>query len=607
MQKEHTRGRYLFLIFVLATVALFGISSLAGAAGAPAAINFPLDLQSYNDAGQSIIDRLIHRVKVNPFNLVGTLIFLFAIIHTFLASKFMAVSHQLEHEHELKKEKGEVPRNSISQKSRFLHFMGEVEVVFGLWAVVLVAAVVVYFDWATAVNYISYKVNFTEALFVVVIMTLASTRPILKLSEIFMDKVATLLGGSLIAWWLSILTFGPLLGSFITEPAAMTISALLLVRKFYVLEPSTKFRYATLGLLFVNISVGGTLTHFAAPPVLMVAEPWGWGMGYMMVAFGWKAAAGIVLANALYCFAFRGELKRLQEQFTILSLKEEILIKHLSREEMEKAIDAITKKIRIEEGHQNKISELIEGMSDKVRAHLEEQYLHSCEHQHIDPELAHRAFNRRFEEIKLYRLRREFPHLLPREQRAPFIDPEWDRREDPVPFWIMFVHILFMVWTIFNAHHPELFIPGMLFFLGFAVVTADYQNNVDLKPALLVGFFLGGLVTHGGVQGWWIEPVLGSLSEFPLMVTATVLTAFNDNAAITYLSTLIPGFTDSLKYAVVAGAVTGGGLTVIANAPNPAGQSILKDYFDGGVSPIGLLKGALVPTLIMFVIFTIFS
>lgn len=271
----------------------------------------PPDLQSYNDAGQSILNRLIHRIMVNPFNLVGSLIFLFAIIHTFLASKFTAISHRMEHEHEAKKVQGLVPRNSVAQGSRFMHFMGEVEVVFGLWAVLLMIAVVLFFDWSTAVDYISHKVNFTEALFVVVIMTLASTRPILKLSEIFMNKIANLLGGSLIAWWLSILTFGPLLGSFITEPAAMTISALLLVRKFYVLEPSTKFKYATLGLLFVNISVGGTLTHFAAPPVLMVAEPWGWGMTYMMIHFGWKAAIGIVLANGLYCFAFRKEFNQL--------------------------------------------------------------------------------------------------------------------------------------------------------------------------------------------------------------------------------------------------------------------------------------------------------
>jgi Na+/H+ antiporter NhaD/arsenite permease-like protein len=144
---------------------------------------------------------------------------------------------------------------------------------------------------------------------------------------------------------------------------------------------------------------------------------------------------------------------------------------------------------------------------------------------------------------------------------------------------------------------------GMLFFLGFAQVSKDYQNRIDLKPAMLVGFFLAGLVIHGGVQGWWIAPILGSLGEMPLMAVATVLTAFNDNAAITYLATLVPGFSEGLKYAVVAGAVAGGGLTIIANAPNPAGISLLKKYFDNGVSPAGLLAAAIAPTVIVFLLF----
>jgi len=357
-------------------------------------------------------------------------------------------------------------------------------------------------------------------------MTLASTRPILKLTEIFMNKIANLLGGSLTAWWLSILTLGPLLGSYITEPAAMTISALLLARKFYALEPSTKFKYATLGLLFVNISVGGTVTHFAAPPVLMVAEPWGWGMAYMLRAFGWKAALGIISANLLYCLAFRNEFAALKERFIFRTLKEEILTKHLSREVMESAIDMIAADVRDEGGYREKLTGLIEEFTAKVRTRLENQYLQSFGSLDIDPDLASKAFQKRFDEIKLCRMRREFPNLLsmdhagtiyrsdlgsPRRSRA-FVDDDLS--------WP--VHV--MGWTIFNAHHPELFIPGMLFFLGFAVVTADYQNTIDLKPALLVGFFLGGLATHGGVQGWWIEPVLGSLAELPLMAMATVLT-----------------------------------------------------------------------------------
>lgn len=182
MKMQQRLPRSMFLTLFLFGIFIICAGSAAAAPGSAPVIDFPPDLQSYNDAGQGTIERLIHRVKVNPFNLVGTLIFLCAIIHTFLASKFMAISHRLEHEHEVKKEKGLVPRNSVAQSSRFMHFMGEVEVVFGLWAVALIIAVVVFFDWSTAVHYISYKVNFIEALFVVVIMTLASTRPILKIS-----------------------------------------------------------------------------------------------------------------------------------------------------------------------------------------------------------------------------------------------------------------------------------------------------------------------------------------------------------------------------------------------------------------------------------------
>ncbi|HEY9249689.1 MAG TPA: putative Na+/H+ antiporter, partial [Rariglobus sp.] len=169
-----------------------------------------------------------------------------------------------------------------------------------------------------------------------------------------------------------------------------------------------------------------------------------------------------------------------------------------------------------------------------------------------------------------------------------------------VPAWVTGVQLLFLAAVVYFAHYPALFIGAFLFFLAFSQATAHHQNRqLDLKPPLLVGFFLAGLVVHGGLQGWWIEPVLKSLGELPLFLSATALTAVNDNAAITYLATLVPGFTEPLKYAVVAGAVTGGGLTVIANAPNPAGQSILQRYFPGGVSPVGLALAALLPTAVM--------
>jgi Na+/H+ antiporter NhaD/arsenite permease-like protein len=390
----------------------------------------------------------------------------------------------------------------------------------------------------------------------------------------------------------------------------MTISALLLAHKFYDLQPSEKFKYATIGLLFVNISVGGTLTHFAAPPVLMVAAPWNWGMGHMVANFGWKALVGIVLSSAVYFFLFRNELNRLQQQFALRSLKDDIQKKYLSYRDMDGEIEKLVATVDEELGFRRRFEGQINEMSAQVKRRLEKQlqerYQEGMVKEGIDLEVVKEAFEQRFEEVKQLRIRKAFPGLLPEQQRPDFRDPQWDERDDPVPVWIVLVHVFFMAWTIVNAHYPQLFVPGLLFFLGFAQVTSQFQNRIDLKPPLLVGFFLAGLVIHGGVQGWWIAPVLGNLKAIPLMLTATVLTAFNDNAAITFLSTLVPGFTDSLKYAVVAGAVAGGGLTVIANAPNPAGQAILKKYFKEGVSPGGLLKAALVPTVIVWLCFLIF-
>lgn len=484
---------------------------LAHAAGAPAG-DFPLPLDAYPGAADGVWATLRERARIEPFNLVATGIFLLAIIHTFLTAKFRHWAHEVEAAHcaRLKEraapatdtDEDDVP-DEVSFKGQILHFLGEVEAVFGTWVVVLIGAIVWFKGWPTVVDYVGQRVTFTEPMFVVVIMALASTRPVLTVAEQCLRAVASIGRGSAAAWWLAILIIAPVLGSFITEPAAMTIAALLLARQFYQLEPSLRLRYATIGLLFVNVSVGGTLTHFAAPPVLMVAAPWGWDTPFMMLHFGWKALVGILVATLAYYAAFRHEFKTLE------------LVRS-----------------RLAEGGEN-------------------------------------AANAR----------------------------------PPIPAWITVVQLGFLALTVFVAHYPALFIGGFLFFLAFAQATAHHQSRLDLRAPLLVGFFLAGLVIHGGLQAWWIQPVLSSLTELPLFLGATALTAVNDNAAITYLATLVPGFTEPLKYAVVAGAVTGGGLTVIANAPNPAGQTILQRYFPDGVSPLGLLLGALAPTVIMALAF----
>jgi hypothetical protein len=565
---------------------------------------FPRPLDSYGDSGiASITGKLGYRIELEPFNIVATLIFLLAIIHTFLSSKLLGIAHRWDREYEQRIARKEVPVGSVHHGAGVLHFLGELETVFGVWAIALLVAISVFFNWGTAVHYVSDGVNFTEALFIIVIMTLASSRPILKLSEAVMALIATRLGGTLVAWWFTILTLGPILGSLITEPAAITISALLLAKKFYELEPPPALKYATIGLLFVNTSIGGTLTHFAAPPVLMVAGPWDWGLVHMLTQFGWKAVLGIVIANTLYFLVFRRGFAALEERFQLLSLEDRVLSDHLDRREMEAEWDEAVSQVDEELGATAYVRAKVDEVASRMKERLKSLYVEKIVAHDIDRGMAERLFEKRFDEVKLFRLRRELPMVLTSSRRASFQDPDWDRREDSVPAWVTIVHVAFMVWTIVNAHHPALFVPGLLFYLAFAQVTSPYQNRIDLRSPLLVGFFLAGLLIHGGVQAWWIEPVLGSLSEIPLMLSATIMTAFNDNAAITYLATLIPNISDGMKYAVVAGAVAGGGLTVIANAPNPAGQAILKRFFENGVSPARLLLAALGPTVLVWLIF----
>jgi hypothetical protein len=593
---------------VLLSVLFFSViaacAAWASVSAEPETSQFPRALESYDDSGLGSIPAILKdRIKQEPFNLIATLIFFCAIVHTFLASKFMTIAHKWEHRHEERIKRGEADENSVHFGAELFHFLGEVEVVFGIWALVLIVAILLEFGWPTVVSYFSHGVNFTEPAFVVVIMTLAATRPILKLAESMMWKIAALFGGTLAALWFTILTIGPLLGSFITEPAAITISALVLSNKIYDLSPSMKLKYATMGLLFVNISVGGTLTHFAAPPVLMVSGPWNWGTDFMLTHFGWKALIGILVSNSIYFLVFRRELARMQEEFALRTLKDKIESIYVTQARIQKEFDRVKAAVEKEKRIIEAINEKTELLTTLVRERMEAESLPKLMAEGIDERLIREAFEKRFQEIRLRKIRRFLPGLLPENMRPEFVDPDWDKREDPVPHWVTAVHLLFMAWTIINAHHTQLFVLGLLFFLGFAQITAPYQNRINLQPAMLVGFFLAGLVIHGGLQGWWIEPVLGGLNEFPLMLGATILTGFNDNAAITYLSTLVPHFTDSLKYAVVAGAVTGGGLTVIANAPNPAGQSILKKHFDDAVSPIGLFTASLLPTIIIFLCF----
>jgi hypothetical protein len=470
----------------------------------PDSLPFPRPLSSYPPpSAEGLLATFAERVQIEPFNAIATAIFFCAIVHTFTSARFAKMAHDWQHRDDVRAAAaGQPTRPSVV--AEILHFLGEVEVVFGLWAVALAIAMLAWFGWETTTHYLNSGVNYTEPMFVVVIMTLASTRPIIAFAEGALRKLAGLGGGTPAAWWVTILTVGPLLGSFITEPAAMTICALILARQFFDLEPSPRLRYATLGLLFVNVSIGGTLTHFAAPPVLMVARTWEWDTPFMISHFGWRSAVAIVVSTLIYLLAFRRELTALSDRPPVPEVE---------RPDDESAAETLL----------------------------------------------------------------------------------------PLRAFVTVSHMLFMVWTVVTAHYPALFVGGFLFFLGFVKATSPYQSRVDLRAPLLVGFFLAGLVVHGGLQAWWIGPALNGLSAVPLFFGATLLTAFNDNALITNLATLVPNLEDALKIAVVGGAVAGGGLTVVANAPNPAGQALLSRFFGGAVSPIGLFLGAIIPTCIAIV------
>ncbi|MDR1255731.1 MAG: putative Na+/H+ antiporter [Puniceicoccales bacterium] len=485
----------LFLIPIIFAFAITGTAFCSGAT-----ISLPLSLSSYEamEFGKdlSLAQVLLGRVSASPFNLVATVIFFLAIIHTFFTGKISKYAQQLQQNFSAKLEN----RGKVCFFSEICHLFGETEIVFGLWCVPLIAAIAHNFGWAGVTSYFNDSVNFAEPIFVIVIMSMASTRPIIVLAESALGRIARIGNYSPSAWWLAILILSPLMGSLITEPAAMTIGAMLLAKKFYHLSPSNTLKYATLALLFVNVSVGGTLTHFAAPPVLMVARKWSLGLGEMFLQFGIRACLGIILSTVLYFLLLRKEFKKMPSE-------------------------------RLAGGNSGEI-----------------------------------------------------------------------------PPRVTLAHIAFMAWTVSVFRTPALVMGGYLFWLGFTQATRHYQVEFSIKNPLLVGFFLAGLIIHGGFQAWWLSPILSALGERSLFFGATILTAFNDNAAITYLASLVPVFAANraLQKAVLAGAVTGGGLTVIANAPNPAGQSILAEYFSGAISPIKLFLGAILPTIIVAMCFTLF-
>ena len=413
--------------------------------------------------------------------IIATILFAVAIVHTFSVPVFARLAHQ------------------HGPHAGLWHFLSEVEAVFGLWALVLLTVMALVAGVPTMVDYMD-TTNFTEPLFVFAIMVVAASRPILELVGGLVRALARLIPvPRQLATYFIVLTFVPLAGSLITEPAAMTLAALLLRDAYFKRPGHSAFKYMTLGVLFVNVSIGGVLSAYAAPPVLMVAKTFGWDSAYMLTHFGWRAVMA-VFVNA-----------------GILTL--------------------INRKV------------LTSGEVQTRRG-----------------------------------ITQDSPVQVP-------------------PLTIL-IHVLFLVGVVVFAHHPAIFMGLLVLFIGFCHAYKRFQSPLMLKEGLMVGFFLAGLVLLGTLQKWWLQDLLGGLSPTVLFWGSTALTALTDNAALTYLGSLVDGTSEAWRYMLVAGAVTGGGLTVIANAPNPAGFSILKSSFDNEtISPGGLFIAAVGPTLVAAALF----
>ena len=414
--------------------------------------------------------------------IIAVVLFALALVHTF-STKFF---EHLAHRH--------------ARHSGLFHLLGEVEVVFGFWAVVLVASMAAVEGSAKAIDYAETR-QYTEPLFVFVIMVVAGSRPVLEFIKAVVSMIARRLPlpSAVAQTWLC-LALVPMAGSLVTEPAAMTLAALMLAPLVFRPGIPEWLKYGALGVLFVNISIGGTLTSFAAPPVLMVAAAWNWDSAFMATQFGWKACIA-VLINAT----------------------------------------GIT------------------------------WLLH--------------------------------PHLAGKQIEAPAAAASVPVPA-PVPPIVITIHLAFLAAVVAFAHHPVIFLGLFLLFLGFAQAYERHQSPLILKEALLVGFFLAGLVVLGGMQRWWLQPIVSGLQPTALFFGALGLTAITDNAALTYLGSLITGISEPAKYMLVAGAVAGGGLTVIANAPNPAGVALLKQGFENGsIGAGGLLLGALPATAVAAAMF----
>ncbi len=407
---------------------------------------------------------------------MGTLFLAFAIVNTLFTKKIKNLAFYF-------------PKKSLFHSLFYL--LGEVELAFGFWGGLYLLFLFLAYDSIHVFNDLKNQ-SFLEPVFIFIMMTLCSTRPLLVLASKWIHSASKFLPiKKPLAFYITTLTMGPCIGSLLTEPAAMTLTAFVLLRHFFIQNISPSLQYSSLSLLFVNVSLGGTLTSFAAPPVLMVAQKWGWNSQFMLSHFGWKALIAILVSTLWITYRFRHEI---------------------------------------------------------IAIPWEKETLKS---------------------------------------------------DNSPPLWLTLGHGCTLFLVLLFSHQISILLCIFGFFLILIHMTQSHQTKLKLKESFSVFLFLSSLIVLGSHQSWWLEPLLLELKNLPLYLGAILLTAITDNAALTYLASQVPFLDNSSRYLLVAGTLVGGGLTLIANAPNLTGYEILRSSFgEKGISPFQLFTAALTPTVI---------
>ncbi|WP_213357473.1 putative Na+/H+ antiporter [Chlamydiifrater phoenicopteri] len=422
-------------------------------------------------------------------------IFSLSLVHMFLTPYFYKVCENYAHKKMVYPEQ----REKYGVLSELFKILSRVELVFILWSAPLFFWFLITEGTRLSIAYFSSR-NYIFPFFVVVIVLFIESRPIVYLGERLLSKIANFGKKSPAAWWWTILLVSPFITPLIKETGTMVLACVLLVAKFFPFSPSKKFSYATAGLLFSNVSIGGMLFPITSRAVFLINSKLRWSAVFVLKYFSWKAFLAILVSTTIYYLIFRKEFQA-------------------------------------------------------------------------------------------------FPSTIPSRKTS-----------EAVPWWVVVVHILFLVAVIFVRHIPVILVGVVLTFLGFRALTIMYQSPISFTKVGMVGLFFSGLILFGDLQEWWVLALMEKVSYEGHMIISFIMSMFLDNALVNYLIFKLPSANDCYHYLAISGAMSAGGLTLMANVPNIIGYLLLRPSFKvRSVSLVWLFVAALPPAVISALIFWAFK